>query len=140
MQKLTKTKVNLDKFELIYASLYLIAGTILNSFVGNGITLLSMCIMMLVFTILLIVFFRQHVYGQDKPLLTALSIYYKSLSYMVVIFSLFNLPGRIMFTGVVMVSIIIYAVLSCIFGKKYNEVLNAYLYIVMIGFARNLFL
>ena len=38
MQKLTNRKVNLDKVELIYATIYLLAGKILDTFVGKGIT------------------------------------------------------------------------------------------------------
>ena len=135
MQKLINKKVNLSKIELIYAPIYLIVGKILNTYAEKGISFFVMCILMVVFTALLIVFFRQHAYGQDKPLLTALSVYYKSMAYMVVIITLFNYPGRIMFQGATAFSIIIYMLLSYIYGKKNNEMLNAYLYIVFLSFA-----
>ena len=138
MQKLSNKKVNLNKIELIYASIYLLAGKILDTFIGKGVTVLSMTFLMAVFTILLIVFFRQHAYGQDKPLLTALSIYYKSAAYVSVIFIIGNFHGKDTINVVAWIALIIYGVLSYIFGKKYNEMLNAYLYFVLISFALEL--
>jgi len=135
MRSLIKKKVNLDRIELLYASIYFLAGKILNAIAGKEVTLLVMCSLMIVFTILLIVFFRQHIYGQDKPLLTALSIYYKSMAYVCVVFTIFNFPGRIMFLGITVLSIIIYGVFSYFIYKKENyPILNPWLYLVFIGF------
>jgi hypothetical protein len=135
MQKFRNKKVNLNKIELIYATIFFVAGKLLDVFVGSGIALITMLVLMLVFMILLIVFFRQHTYGQDKPLLVALSIYGKSAAYMAVIFTMSNLGGRLTITTIAMFSLIFYAVLSYVFGKKYNEMLNAYLYLCLMGFA-----
>jgi len=135
IQKLSTKKVNLSRIELIYATTYLLAGKILDTFAERGVAPLVMCILMLFFTILLIVFFRQHVFGQDKPLLTALSIYYKSMAYVAVLFMMCYYPSRVIFIGSAMFSIIIYAILSYIYGKKYNEMLNAYLYLGFMAFA-----
>jgi hypothetical protein len=136
IQNLTNKKVNLGKIELIYATTYLLAGKMLDIFVGRGIAFLTMNALMIIFTILLIVFFRQHVYGKDRPLLTALSIYYKSMAYVAVIFIMCSYPGKTIFMGAAMFVIIIYAVLSYIYGKKYDEMWNAYLYGVLIATAR----
>ena len=135
MQKLTNKKVNLHKIELIYATIYILAGKILDTFAEEGVAMLSMGFLLLIFTVLVVVFFRQHAYGHDKPLLTALSVYYKTMAYSVVIFTLFNLPFRVYILGATMVSIILYMFLSYFFGKKYNEMLNAYLYLCLTGFA-----
>ena len=136
MQKLTNRKVNLDKVELIYATIYLLAGKILDTFVGKGITLLSMGVLMFIFTILLIVFFRQHLYAQDKPLLTALSIYYKSAAYVTIIFIIGNFAGQNVISIVALASLVIYGALSYVYGRKYNELLNAYLYMILIVFGK----
>jgi hypothetical protein len=136
MKKLANRKEDLNKIELIYATIYLIVGKILDTFVGKGITVLSMFFLLIMFTILLIVFFHQHAYGKDKPLLTALSIYYKSVAYMAVIFIIGNYQGKDPITIIAWIALIIYGVLAYVYGKKYNEMLNAYLYCLLICFAR----
>ena len=133
----TKNKFGiLEKIELISALVYIIAGGLLNTFVGLGVSLLTMSILMLVFTVLLIVFFRQHTYGQDKPLLTALSIYYKSVAYVTIIFTMSNLPGKDTVTVVAIASMLIYGILAYFNGKKYYQMLNAYLYLHLIASVR----
>jgi len=136
IQKLTHKKVNLYKIELIYASIYLLAGKILDIFVGKGITILAMSFLTTIFTILLIIFFRQHAYGEEKPLLTALSIYYKSVAYVTIIYIIGNFHGKDPITLVAWVALLTYGILSYIFGKKYNEILSAYLYFQLIALAR----
>ena len=134
VQQIINKKVNLNKFELIYASIYFLTGKILNTFAGSGVTFLIMCTLMIIFMILLIVFFKQHVYSQDKPLLTVLSIYYKTMAYVVIIFIIFNFSGKIMFQGSALFSIIFYILLSFIYGNKQSEALNAYLYLIFVVF------
>ena len=135
IQKLTPQKVNLYKIELIYASIYLLAGKILDIFVGKGITILAMSFLMTIFTVLLIIFFRQHAYGEEKPLLTALSIFYKSVAYVTIIYIIGNFHGKDSIKVVELIALITYGILSYIFGKKYNEMLSAYLYLQLIGIA-----
>ena len=135
IQNLISKKVNLGKVELIYAVTYFLIGKILASLAGEGYALLAMGILIFIFTILLIVFFRQHVYAQDKPLLAALSIYYKSTVYCATSFIMCNLPMKNYFLGTTLILMIFYMVLSYIFGKKYNEMLIAYLYGNMIVLA-----
>jgi len=136
IQKLTLKKVNLNKIELIYASIYLLAGKILDIFVGKGITILSMFFLMTIFTILLIIFFRQHAYGQEKPILTTLSLFYKSAVYVVIIYIIGGFHGKDSITLVTLIALITYGILSYIFGKKYNEILSAYLYLQLFVLAR----
>jgi len=57
IQKLSRKTVNLYKIELIYASIYLLAGKILDILIGKGITILSTSFLTTFFTILLIIFF-----------------------------------------------------------------------------------
>jgi hypothetical protein len=136
IQKLTPKTVNLYKIELIYASIYLLAGKILDTFVGKGITVLSMSFLTTILTILLIIFFRQHAYGQEKPMLAVLSIYYKSAVYVAIIFIIGNFHGKDSILVVAGIALIVYGILSYIFGKKYNEILSAYLYFQLIVLAK----
>jgi len=135
IQKLKTKEGILDKIELILASTYLVVGKLLEVFAGKGIAILASTILMLVFIILIIIFFRQHIYGKEKTLLTVLSIYYKSMAYTTVIFALGNLPGKYSLAVVTMASLFVYAILSCFNGKQYSQVLNAYLYLLLISFA-----
>ena len=123
----------LGKMELISAIGYLCTGLVLPTFVGGGIVSLTLCLWMVIFTILLIIFMKHHVYRKDKPLLTALSIYYKSLVYVLIIFNISGYQGTMYILGIAMVSIIIYMILSYINGKQYSQMLNAYLYLCMMG-------
>ena len=136
MNEQTKRFGRLEKMELISAIVYLSVGKVLHTFVGTGIATLTLCILMCVFTILLLVFMKYHVYRYDKPLLTVFSIYYKSLVYVVVIFSMTNFPGNDILTGTAMISTLIYMLLSYINGKQYYQILNAYLYLSMASVAR----
>jgi len=129
--QITKNKTSLNKLELIYATIYIFSGMMISKLMGVGISIIVMTILLAFFTVLLIIFFRQHTYGQDKPLLTTLSIYYKTVVYLVIMFTMCNLPGRIYFSAAVLFSTVIYAALAYIFGKKYDEVLNAYLYLCL---------
>jgi len=140
MQKSTNKKINLNKIELISITIYLLTGMILSTFVGIVVSILSMCFMMMVFFILLIIFFRQHTFGQNKPLLTVLSIYYKSAAYSAIMLTISNLPFATYMKGAALCSIVIYAVLAYIFGKKYDEMLNAYLYLCLVGFVSGVYL
>jgi len=140
MRKFTNKKVNLNKLELISASIYLIVGMTLNTYLVSGIAILTMVSLTLIFIVLLIIFFRQHTYGQDKPLLAALSIYYKSAVYTTIMFTISNWPFGTYIKGATLCSIVIYAVLAYIFGKKYDEMLNAYLYLCLIGFVSGVYL
>jgi len=124
------------KIELISAILYLVTGKLLYTFVGKGISTMTLILWMFVFTILLIVFAKRHVYRQDKPLLTALSVYYKSLAYVVIIFTMCNWQGKDTLSVVMIVSIVVYMVLSYINRKQYDQMLNAYLYLCMGSIAR----
>jgi len=140
IRKLSNKKVNLNKLELISASIYLIVGMTFNTYLGSGIAILTMGSLASIFTILLIIFFRQQTFGQNKPLLTVLSIYYKSAAYSAIMLTISNLPFATYMKGATLCSIVIYAVLAYIFGKKYDEMLNAYLYLCLVGFVSGVYL
>jgi len=140
MQKSTNKKVNLNKIELICVTIYLLFGMLSFKYAGDGIAVGIMSLMMTVFSILLILFFRQHTYGQDKPWLTVISLYYKSTTYLAIILAMANFPFRTYMIGAAMFSTIIYAVLAFFFGKKYDEMLNAYLYLCLVGFVSGVYL
>jgi len=121
----------LETVELISAIVYLITGKLLCTFVSSGYALLALSILMLIFTVLLFVLMKHHVYRYDKPLLTALSIYYKNMIYMTVIFNMCYLPGKMTISAIAMASIVLYMVLAYFNGKQYYQMLNAYLYLSM---------
>ena len=91
---------------------------------------------MCVFTTLLIVFRKHQVYYQNKLPMAVFSIYYKSLIYTVVIFTLCNFPGKDAISIAAMGSIVIYMVLAYINEKQYYQMLNAFLYFNMLAIAR----
>ena len=126
----------LEKMELISAIIYLITGKILHAFAGRGISTLILGILMIIFTVLLVIFIKHHFYyRQNKPLLTILSIYYKSLVYVVIIFTVSNYPGKDALTIVAWVSTLVYMILAYINGKQNSEILNAYMYLSMVCIA-----
>ena len=131
MKKINKIKVKLNNIELICASIFLLVKMIFNKY---EFAFLTMSILTIIIVILLIIFFRQHTYGQEKPLLTALSIYYKTMAYSAVLFSTYSYPIRVTCLGILMLSVILYVVLSYVYGKKYNEMLNAYLYLCLASY------
>ena len=134
MEKMTKT---LNKIELVAASIIIFAGGLLYEFASKGISLLVISLLMFAFTILLIVFRKHHVYYmQNKPLLTAISIYYKSFAYLSFIFSMCHFAGERTMSGFAMLFMTIYMGLAYFNRKQYSEMLNAYLYIVIVSFAR----
>ena len=126
----------LEKFELIYAVSYLIIGKLLYEFAERGLVSAVLFLCMTVFTVLLIVFRKHHVYWQDKPLLTVLSFYYKSLTYTIVIFTMCNYSGKAALNITAMASFLIYSIFAYFNGKQYNQMLNAYLYLQMLAFIR----
>ena len=136
MQKTTNRFGILETIELIFVFVYLITGKLLYTFVTKEIVGLVLIVLTSVFIVLLLIFMKYHSYRREKPLLTAFSIYYKSLIYIVVIFTACNYPGKDFFTVMAMVSIVLYMVLSYINGKQYYQMLNAYLYLQIACFAR----
>jgi len=130
--KKLKTKEGiLDWIELTSALVFLTVGKILFTFAGDSIAILVLTVLMLAFVILLIVFFRQHIYGNEKPLLTVLSIYYKSLTYLMIIICYGNLPGKYHMAVVLFISLVIYSVLHYVYGKRNNQNLNPYCYFLL---------
>ena len=136
MTKSTNKFGKLEKFELIYAVSYLITGKLLYEFIGSGLASAVLFLCMAVFTVLLIVLRKHHTYWQDKPLLTVLSIYYKSLTYTIVIFTMCNYPGKAALNITALASFFIYSVLAYFNRTQYNQMLNAYLYLQMVAFAK----
>ena len=131
-----KTKV-LNKIELIAVSIIIPIGGLLYEFANTTISLLVISLLMFVFTILLIVYRKHHVYYKlNKPLLTAISIYYKSFAYVSFIFSMCHFAGERALSGFSMLFMTIYMILAYFNEKQYSEMLNAYLYIVIVSFAR----
>ena len=136
MKKNTKKFGILETIELISIFIYIVAGMTLTTFMGVGIAGITLFLLMLAFTVLLIVFRKRHVYAQEKPLMMAFSIYYKSLTYVVIMFNFCDFSGQNILTAVGLGAMIIYMVLSYIFGKKYYQMLNAYLYLSILGFGQ----
>ncbi|GHV37469.1 hypothetical protein FACS1894178_9240 [Bacteroidia bacterium] len=128
MEKTQKKLKTLDIIELSSAILYIVIGKLFEILGHKGFALISMGVVMMAFTILLLIFARQHIYWKTKPLLTVFSIYYKSLSYVVVIFAMMRFPGKEILWCVAMVSMIVYAILAYFNGKRAGQILNAYLY------------
>jgi hypothetical protein len=126
----------LEKIELISALICICIGTFIYRYVGANFSLVALFILMFITTLLLIVFSRNHVYWQDKPLLTILSIYYKSAAYITIIFTMGKFSGINIVTIVTMTSMLFYIILSYVNEKKYYQMLNAYLYLNLIIFAR----
>lgn len=122
----------LGTIELMSALICIYTGTLICGYLGTSISSLIMCVLMAIIPILLIIFARQHVYWHDKPLLTVLSIYYKSVAYVTIIFVLINLPGKDFIKVSTYIIILLYIVLSYFNGKKYYQMLNAYLYLNLI--------
>jgi hypothetical protein len=134
--KKLKTKEGItDKVELVSASIFLIVGKFLHVYAGEGIAILASSLWMIGFTIVLIVFFQHQVFGKDKPWLAVFSIYYKSLAYVTIFFALANLPGKEIMFVTTLASAIIYSILSSFIGKQNNQILTAYLYLILVSLA-----
>ncbi|MCL2313075.1 MAG: hypothetical protein FWC41_11455, partial [Firmicutes bacterium] len=120
LQKLKTKKGLLHIIELIFALLFIIPVRLIEHYIGIGVAIEVSAILLLLFVILLIIFFKQHPFGIDKPLLTALSIYYKSVTYVTIIFITGNFPGRVYIDAVAVISMIVYAVFSYLYGRRNN--------------------
>jgi hypothetical protein len=129
----------LEKIELIFAIICICTEFFIFRIFGENISLLILFILMITLTILLIVFAQRHVYWQNKPLLTVLSIYYKSATYITIIFTLCNFSGKEIVTVGTMIPLLLYMILSYFNEKRYRQMLNAYLYLNLIIFARIFF-
>jgi len=137
----TKAKEGLiDKVELIYSSLYFLVGLMLQKIFGaGGIFTIIMTFSMIVYMILLIIYAKDHVYWDSKRLLTVLSIFYKNFAYLTVIFVICNYPFKDIFMGITLGLIILYIILSYFNGKRYGQMLNAYLYLTLVSISLAIF-
>lgn len=126
----------LEKIELIAAFICICTMSLVYSFLGERVSLPIMLVLMIAVTVLLIIFARQHVYWQDKPLLTVFSIYYKSVAYVTIFFTMGHFAATDIITGFAIVTMALYIVLAYFNGKKYDQMLNAYLYLNLITIAR----
>jgi len=129
----------LEKIELSFALICICTGIFLFRLFGESISLLILFILMITITILLIVFARLHIYWQDKPLLTILSIYYKSAAYVTIIFTMCDFSGKDIVRLATIISMLLYMLFSYFNEKRYYQMLNAYLYLNFIILARFLF-
>jgi hypothetical protein len=134
--KIKKRIEPLGKVEIISAFVYICTGYLLYTLAGQGISAIALSLLLIVFTILLIVYVRQHVYWDEKPWLAVFSIFCKTLVYVAFIFNMCKYPGRDILTIMPTILLVIYAVLAYIHGKQYSQMLNAYAYLCMISFAR----
>jgi len=129
----------LETIELISALIYLSSGLLLATFVSTARAGVTMGLLMIVFIVLLFVFMKHHVYKQDKILMTLFSIYYKSEIYSVILLFICNfIPESakdFLFVGTAVITLI-YIILSYVFGRQYYQILNAFLYLCMLGFVR----
>jgi CDP-diglyceride synthetase len=129
----------LKRIELISILVYIAVGILFKIFSGVPLTLLLLTLLTFTFLTLMIVFRKHHIYIKEKPLMTAFSIYYKTLVYIVIMFNFCDLhSGRNLLVFTAMISAIIYSIFAYFFGKKYNEILNAYLYVAILGIGRGL--
>ena len=122
----------LEKIELIFALLYICTGIFVCHFFGESLSLLILSVLMITITVLLIVFAQRHIYWQNKPLLTVLSIYYKSAAYITIIFTMGNFPGKDFVILGTIISMLLYMILSYFNEKRYYQMLNAHLYLNLI--------
>jgi hypothetical protein len=136
MEQTQKKLKTLDIIELSFAIFFVAIGKLLEALRHQGFALISMIVVMMVFTILLVIFVRQHIYWKTKPLLTVFSIYYKSTAYVSVLFAMMKFSGNDVLTVVAMASMITYGILSYFNGKQSGQILNAYLYATLISMAR----
>ena len=135
MESTQKNLKTLDIIELSFAIFYAAIGKLLEVLGHKGFALIFMSILMVSFLSLLIIFARQHIYWKTKPLLTVFSMYCKLTVYVSMIFTMMKFQGVDIVWIVAMVSLIAYGILSYFNGKQSGQILNAYLYTVLISVA-----
>jgi len=136
MKKIINKLGILEKIEIVSAIVYLSTWLLFSLFVGIGIAAAILCLLTLIFTILLFVFMKYHVYRKDKILMTLFSIYCKSYIYTAIYVITLDLRGKDFIFIASIVVMVIYAILAYFYGKKYNQMLNAFMYICMVVFVR----
>jgi hypothetical protein len=125
-----------EKFELLSFLLCTCIVIFIYELFGVNISLIAMTTLMVTITIVLCSFIRHHVYWQNKSLLAILSIYYKSISYITIIFTIYGLSGTNIITAFAIFSMLLYIVLAYFNEKKYYQMLNAFLYLQLITLTR----
>jgi uncharacterized membrane protein (UPF0136 family) len=116
----------LDMIEFVSALVFITAGKLLEQLSGKGISTFVMGIILLIFTILLIIYSREQIFCSNKPLLTVLSIFYKTVAYVAIIFIMGNYAGKNPITVFAIFLFLLYSIFSYIYGKHYYQMLNAY--------------
>lgn len=125
MEQTQKKLKTLDIIELSSAIFYVAIGKLLEVLGHKGFALISMTVVMMAFTILLIIFAKQHIYWKTKPLLTVFSIYCKTMAYVSILFSMMKFSGNNILCIAAMSFMIIYCILSYFNNKQSGQILNA---------------
>ncbi|MDR0971538.1 MAG: hypothetical protein LBM25_04050 [Bacteroidales bacterium] len=81
--------------------------------------------------VLFIINIKQHIFWDKQPLLTIFALYYKSLMYVAIAFSLANYMGKDIIMLVFIISCTLYMIISAFIKPRGNEILIAYIYILV---------
>ncbi|MBN2236665.1 MAG: hypothetical protein JW729_03845 [Bacteroidales bacterium] len=87
----------------------------------------------------LIINLKNHFYWNKNRLLSLASFYYKTISYVAVLFIVFGYAGKNVFSIISIVSIAIYLIIMLL-KKNNQESLNAYIYLQITGIFYLIFL
>lgn len=120
--------ISLVKMELGFGLLNLALCMLFANLNMYGFLTLSSSLVLILFIISYIKMREKHVYFKEKPLLFALSLFYKIYAYFATVFILNEYPGRDIVVLILIILTVVYMVLSYINQKQYKEMLNAYLY------------
>lgn len=125
--------ISLVKMELAFGIVNLALCMLFANLNMYGFLTLSSTVVLILFIISYIKMREKHVYFKKKPLLFALSLFYKIYAYFAAVFILNDYPGRDIVVLILMILTVVYMVLSYINQKQYKEMLNAYLYFMYVS-------
>lgn len=125
--------ISLVKMELAFGIVNLALCMLFANLNMYGFLTLSSSVVLILFIISYIMMREKHVYFKEKPLLFALSLFYKIYAYFAAVFILNEYPGRDIVVLILMILTVVYMVLSYINQKQYKEMLNAYLYFMYVS-------
>ncbi|MDR0971031.1 MAG: hypothetical protein LBM25_01440 [Bacteroidales bacterium] len=118
----------LSRFELIIGGASVLLAIILNkllSSVFSSLILVAGCLTMLT---LFIINIKQHIFWEQKPLLTIFALFYKSIAYIATIFAIANYKGKDILSFILLILCIAYMIIASFFKKRDDEILTAYIY------------
>ncbi|MDR0971539.1 MAG: hypothetical protein LBM25_04055 [Bacteroidales bacterium] len=123
----------LNRFELIIGVISIFIALLLHVLSHDGFSTLTLVVGYLTLIVFFIRNIKQHFFWDKQPLLTIFAIYYKTLMYVAIAFSLANFYGKDIIMLVFTISCILYMIISSFVKPNKEEIVTACIYMLVGG-------